>query len=306
VTGRARRGGLFLPLLLIALGILFLVERLGGAPVDIGEILSRWWPVLLIAFGIDLVFSHRTVGHWIAGILLAAFVALALLMFVGGGWGAVSEPIAQPLDGAQGAEVTIACEAGLQLGSGAGEGTLVAGTVALGRWETLVHTYRLEGGVARLVLEEHRGALFPRWKRDWSLRLNSSVPLLLDVTCGVGRADLDLADLTLGELVLTSGGGGADVVLPAVNGLHVRIRGGGGAVSVALPRGVGVRVQVVREAGKLALPPEYTRAGADYVSPDYGTAVSRVDLEVEVGSGGMTIRLGAGGTEQEEGPGRTI
>ncbi len=306
MPGRARRGGLFFPLFLIALGILFLVGHLGDAPTDVGEILARWWPVLLIAFGVDLIFSRGTVGHWFAGILLAAFLAVVVLAFFGGGWGTVSEPIDQALDGAEGAQVTVACEAALQLSGGAKPGALVVGTVSLGRWETLVHTYRLDGGVARLALEERRGAMFPWWKHDWSLRLNSGVPLLLDVTCGAGHADLDLADLTLGELVLTSGSGGASVTLPAVDGLHARIRGGSGAISVALPRGVGARVQLVRNGGKLVLPPGYTRSGTSYLSPDYETSTSRVDLEVEVGSGGVTIQAGAPAGEGEKGTGRTI
>lgn len=304
MSSRARRGGVFLPLLLIALGALFLAERLGGVSIDVGGILSRWWPILLIAFGVDLIFSRRAVGHWIAGILLAAFLAVAALAFLGGGWGTVSEPVVQGLDGTQGAQVTIACEATLELRGGADSNDLIAGTVSLGRWETLVHTYRLEGGVGRLTLEERRGGMLPRWKRDWSLRLNSDVPLLLDVTCGSGHADLDLADLTLGELVLTSGKGGANVTLPAVDGLHARIRSGGGAVSVTLPAGVGARVQVARESGVLFVPPGYSQSGAAYLSPDYETAACHVELEVEVGSGGVTIEAGtsAGG----DGTGRRI
>jgi len=306
VSGRARRGGVFLPLLLIALGILFLVERLGGVPIDIGAIVSRWWPVLLIAFGIDLIFSRRTVGHWVAGLLLAAFLAAAALVFLSGGWGTVSEPIVQALDGAQGAQVTIACEAALELRGGADAAELITGTVTLGRWETLVHTYRLEGGVGRLTLEERRGGMFPRRERDWALRLNSTVPLLLDVTTKAGHANLDLSDLTLGELVLTTGAGGATVVLPAVDGLHARVRSRDGAVSLALPAGVGARVRVTREGGTLTLPPGYVRSDAVVLSPGYDTATTRIELEVDVGSGGITVRSSPAGGTDEDGAGRTI
>jgi len=47
------------PLVLIAVGILFLLKNLGLADLDIGRILSVWWPAILILVGISLLIKRN-------------------------------------------------------------------------------------------------------------------------------------------------------------------------------------------------------------------------------------------------------
>lgn len=46
------------PLILIAVGILFLLKNLGLADLDIGRLLSIWWPAILIVIGIALLIKR--------------------------------------------------------------------------------------------------------------------------------------------------------------------------------------------------------------------------------------------------------
>ena len=47
------------PLILIALGILFLLKNLGLADLDLGRLLSIWWPAILIVVGISLLIKRN-------------------------------------------------------------------------------------------------------------------------------------------------------------------------------------------------------------------------------------------------------
>ena len=47
------------PLVLIAIGILFLLKNLGLADLDIGRILSVWWPAILILVGLSLLIKRN-------------------------------------------------------------------------------------------------------------------------------------------------------------------------------------------------------------------------------------------------------
>lgn len=47
------------PLILIALGILFLLKNLGLADLDLGRLLSIWWPAILILIGISLLIKRN-------------------------------------------------------------------------------------------------------------------------------------------------------------------------------------------------------------------------------------------------------
>ena len=48
------------PLILIAIGILFLLKNLGLTDLNLGRILSIWWPAILIVVGISLLFKRNS------------------------------------------------------------------------------------------------------------------------------------------------------------------------------------------------------------------------------------------------------
>ena len=45
-------------LILIAVGILFLLKNLGLTDLNLGALLSTWWPAILIVVGIGLLFKN--------------------------------------------------------------------------------------------------------------------------------------------------------------------------------------------------------------------------------------------------------
>lgn len=45
--------------ILIALGTLFLLQNLDLLDFDLGDLLSKWWPLILIAAGVGMLFRQR-------------------------------------------------------------------------------------------------------------------------------------------------------------------------------------------------------------------------------------------------------
>ena len=62
-NGRLRRRSIFSGLLLIALGTLLLLHNLRGAFPDLLELFHRWWPVLLILWGLAKLYDHLMAQH---------------------------------------------------------------------------------------------------------------------------------------------------------------------------------------------------------------------------------------------------
>ena len=60
MEGEFRRGGLVGPIILIGLGVVFLLNNLGFLEWSVWDVLLRTWPLLLIAWGIDLLIVRRT------------------------------------------------------------------------------------------------------------------------------------------------------------------------------------------------------------------------------------------------------
>jgi hypothetical protein len=69
------------PVILIALGVLFLLNNLALLSISFWRTLWRFWPIILVLIGIELLFgrSHPWIGTAIAVCVVAAAVALALI-----------------------------------------------------------------------------------------------------------------------------------------------------------------------------------------------------------------------------------
>lgn len=55
-----QRGQFIVALVLIALGVVFLMGNLDIIDVDIGDLISTWWPLVLITLGVTGLFQART------------------------------------------------------------------------------------------------------------------------------------------------------------------------------------------------------------------------------------------------------
>ncbi len=48
------------PLILILIGVVFLLQNLGIGHFDLGHLISKWWPLILIAVGISLLIKRNS------------------------------------------------------------------------------------------------------------------------------------------------------------------------------------------------------------------------------------------------------
>ena len=44
--------------ILIAVGVLFLMHNLGIGNFNLGQLISKWWPLFLIAVGLNMLFKR--------------------------------------------------------------------------------------------------------------------------------------------------------------------------------------------------------------------------------------------------------
>ena len=82
---RRRRGSLFGPLLLIALGIIFLLNNVNVLQGDVWNTILRLWPLILIVIGLDSLYQRQGLGKAVMCEGLRRVKRLgATLAFVGG------------------------------------------------------------------------------------------------------------------------------------------------------------------------------------------------------------------------------
>jgi hypothetical protein len=261
---------------------------------------SAFWGLLLILIGVLFIFGNLLqIDVWglvwpIVLILLGAWIV----------WGVISgqqpretEVMAIPLDGASRARVHLRHGAGrLTLGPGVEEGELLSGSFDGG----VDHQSHREGDGLDVKIRVPVGdwSLFAtpwtRWQRgglEWRVALNGSIPLDLDLGTGASESRLDLRELQVTSLRLNTGASATELTLPAHAGFtEARLRSGAASLNVWVPEGVAARIRASGGLAEIAVDRErFPRQGSFYQSPDYETAVNRVDLDIETGVGSVRV-----------------
>ncbi len=232
--------------------------------------LSFWrvfWPLLLI-----------TVGLW-------------LLLFRREGMTVEPQQLAIPLDGARQAHVTIEHGAGqLRVGSGAAEGVLLSGTFGDGVAPAVAH----QGDVAHVTLAP-RTPIPAVWSwggaaRRWDVAFNAAIPITLHVQTGGSEARLDLAELQVTRLRVSTGASDAEVVLPAHTSVDAAFEGGVASLVIRVPPDVAARIRLEGALYNAEIDEQrFPRRGDVYQSPDYETATHKAEIALELGMGSVRI-----------------
>jgi hypothetical protein len=134
MSGR-RHGSIFLPLVLIGIGIVFLLNNLGVVNWDVWDTLFQLWPILLVALGLDLILGRGIVRGLLAFVIVAVVLAgIGAIVFQFGGsdqWTLTQRTIAEPLQFATSGEVHVAFGAGtLEVSASPDPAMFVEGEIA--------------------------------------------------------------------------------------------------------------------------------------------------------------------------------
>ncbi|MDQ6693124.1 MAG: toast rack family protein [Chloroflexota bacterium] len=305
-AGQARREGhripILGPLLLIIIGTIFLLNNLNIVDWSVWESLSRLWPLVLIAVGVDQIFGRRRPALTLL-LVLAIFAAGGGYLYSSGGvrssGKALTMNLLEPLGNAKSADVTLKMGTGdLSLAGDMQETTNLASGIL----------HYMEGGgqpsiqrsatgdVANLRLEQgHSFSLIHIFGNDnlrWDLHFNPRVPLRLAIETGAGNATLDLSRFQLSGFSLHAGAGDASVTFPGtgIQGSST-IDTGAGDLSIIVPEGLKARIKISHNVGDVSADSRFSKGEKDvYITKDYSAAGNHLDLAVNAGVGDVVIR----------------
>ena len=280
-----------LPLVLIIAGLLVLIANFGWFSFGSLVGLVQLWPLLLIAFGVDILLGGR---YRMATMLLT--VGAGALFYAGvfrmpGVAPGQTQRLERALAGAQSGLISI--ETGvseLRLRGLEGSQQLLSGSVQTRRGETLLENYRMNGTVAVYDLSTKMSRMLNLGgSYRWDLSLTTTIPLELSINTGVGRSTLDLQNLNLSKLAIDTGVGETVLTLPASGRYQASLNTGVGAATITLPANLAARIEVSKGVGAVNVKGNFIHEGDRYTSANYVAASNRVDLYVSGGVGAITI-----------------
>jgi len=312
-----RRTSLVVPILLIALGALFLF-RTWHPGFEPYHVLRTYWPLILVLVGLGKIWDssrHRAAAQTSAGVALGstlgvvAFVLVLVILLghyqksrfrgsVSGDSDSDREEFRSHTDEVLELQGAHSVFADLKLGAGqlnisGGSGHLLNSRFTFSRkWDSPKVDYNVVDGKGRLEIsqDQRSGVPFGGADNTWDLIFSNEVPLELHVEMGAGQGNFKLRDMDVTDLQLKMGAGQVELDLtgPRKSDLNVEIKGGVGQATIRLPRDVGFSAHASGGLGSISAD-GLQKDGNEYRNDAYGKTPHKIRLDVEGGIGEIEL-----------------
>jgi hypothetical protein len=299
-----RRPSLFWPIIFIGVGAILLLTNLGVITGNPWSIIWRFWPVLLIVIGLDILFGHRTA----TGSIVSA--VLALLLVGGVLWILIAKPslpgidlnlsgnlqtkqISSPLNDVTAANVSIGFTTGSnRLYALSDSSNLIEGDIRY--YGTLNFSASGSGSQSNVQLSSSSVPFVFPFGEDsqehWDIGLNPQVTYNLDLNMGVGQSTIDLSKLKLSGGKVDIGVGQVDLQLPASGSFTFSINGGVGQLRLHVPGNIGLQVDLNAGLGSFNSGSRlHSRGGNLYETDNFSSADSQITLRINGGVGSIDV-----------------
>lgn len=295
------RRGLFWPLLLITIGLVFLLVNFGLIPGVTALSLLNLWPLLFILAGVDIAIGKRwplaALGIDVAVIALGLALLAAQPTLLGTPFFIVSGTAGGERD------VSVARQSAtsltLDINGGAGRFRVSGGSTMLVEAHSGNADLRLSradfdrGGLhADVRIDQSGSRRVGGATIDVETRIASDIPMELTVNGGAGEFIIDLSGVTVTSAELNVGAAELTLTLPKPTAaVGIEVNAGASSIVIDVPEGVEVRVTTT--GALLSLRSSNTRvtaSGSTAETSGYGSAKARVTVRVTAGASSITIR----------------
>ena len=294
-----KRGFPLFATLLIALGVLLLLQTTGVVRWDAWWTIWRLWPVLIILLGINIAFGSRM--PWLAGTLMALVLAAAIVIGI-----VISSSYATGAESITSLEEPLGDAETLDLVIDLGSGTLSVGSLPEGSANLVEGDLRVFGGsevqtsvvrspgYAEVELSTNGFSIdfFGNPDRRWEVRLSPAPRISIDLDTGASDLTLDLTELNVSDLTVRGGATDIEILAPRNAGhVNIDIDVGAANVDVVIPEPVAARIDADLGLSGLSVDESrFPKNGDVYVSGDFDTSENRIDLEIDAGASSVDIR----------------
>jgi Domain of unknown function (DUF5668) len=305
------RRGVFWPLLLIALGLIFLLQNFGFISGVSWRAVAGLWPLLLVLIGLDIAFARRwPVPTLVAEVLvIAAGLALAAyspnlspgIYVFGDGNGQGETDVSVPRGSATQFNLTLNGAATHSYHVSGGATELVEAHSANPDLRLTNFTPRVSGRVDVRLDQASNGFFHPVNAGDVEIRLAGDVPTSLTINVGAGDFDVDLSDVRITSATVNVGASSMRFVLPKPTGdVAIHMSGGASTITLVVPDGVETRIATT--GGLLSLRSDNTRlgsgggtggcvaCGSSVETSGYSAAHDRVSVTISAGASSIVVR----------------
>lgn len=305
------RRGLFWPLLLITIGLVFLLVNFGFIPGVTALSLLNLWPLLLILAGVDIAIGRRwplaALGIDVAVIALGLVLLATQPTIFGSPFFIASGGVPGQSDVSVERQSVMSLSLDVNGGAGrfrvsGGSSSLVEGHSPNGDLRLRRSDVDMAGAHADVRIDQSGNRRVGGATADVNIRVASDVATELTVNGGAGEFVIDLSDVTTSGADLNVGAASLTLTLPkptlaTTSGIkptpqvNIEVNAGASSIVIVVPEGVEARVMTSGALLSVQVHnPRVNVSGNTAETSGYDAATARVLVRVTAGASSITIR----------------
>ena len=268
----------------------------------------RFWPVLLVAVGVNLILGRRL--PWLTTAIVAALICGSA---VGAALLAESERDTVVARTSRVLGETTRLDVAVDLGFGSLTiDSLPSDSPNLVEWSLeapcggAATSFNRYGEAATLNVTMDPGSFACQWGADWRVSLSRAPDVYIDIDTGASSIELDLTDLRVPVLNVNAGAASVDIRMPADTGpAEAVISAGASSIDLRIPDGVPARILNDSALSSIDVSSRFQslegafsegqtvmrrHPGDIFQSPGYRDAENRVSIEINVGVSSVSVQ----------------
>ncbi|OGY26367.1 MAG: hypothetical protein A2Z24_01120 [Candidatus Woykebacteria bacterium RBG_16_44_10] len=286
------------PFLLIALGVIFLLNNFGVLPWSIWTNLWKFWPVILILIGVEYLIGQSISLKTTVLLLLLIFlipIIVAVNPFTKNPLATEELAISEELGSLTKAKIIIDLPAtNLNIDSSTASAKLVEGKISFSKAAEKPEVSNEESlgqGIFRLTQKSTSGIpIISSIRNNTNLLLTQQIPLEIQINTGASKEKLDLSKLRIDYLEINSQASDLNIIFGSLYSARVRIKTSASTLSIKIPNEIEARIKIDSKVKSLSIADRFKKKGGAYESTDFDKAFTRLDIEIDSVAGSITIK----------------
>jgi hypothetical protein len=280
------------------LGLALLLSNLGRISWTIWEILLGFWPMVIIALGLDLMFGrYSKAGKLATGGIVLMVMGGFVYFFDAQSISPANnyEMIKQSRDNLDRAVVELKPSIGfLKIYAQSSESLLVEGKLLLWKGERITEDYKVADDIGQYTLASSGLAFIYEPgignRAGWEIGVNSKLPIDLITSQIVGEIMFEFSDMIIDSFASSLTLGTSEVTLPRKVNLSGEMNHSIGQIVIIVPQGTGLKLTGRPVIGRIDFPETYLLSGDQVISPQYDESENKVEIFVRMAIGKIIIR----------------
>lgn len=288
-------GSMFLGLVLLIVGVMYLLSNTGVLNVDIDFDFSVLWPLIIVFIGLAIL----TGRGWLSGLIGAVVIVGVLLLIVAMITGWIDAPtrevttdtisIEKETD-TESANVSITTGAG-NLTIEGGSDKLVSGTLEANFLE-LATSSKVVDDVqkVKLEMEDIRPSFFGKKVNNLDVLLDSDTPVELDIDNGAMDMNFDFSGVMLTTLDVDTGASDLNIIMgDLLDESTIAVDAGASSIKITLPKTVGAMIDIDAGVTSKNFTDFDKIDDQTYKSENYDDTDKKVNIELNLGAADVDV-----------------